>query len=55
MKYPTDDCTFDMFGSEPSKGHQMAKLSSDRADRELGDWSGRAELFLIEFARSTTC
>jgi len=54
MKYPTDDSTFDMFGSEPSKGHQMAKLSSDRADRELGDWSGRAELFLIEFARSTT-
>jgi hypothetical protein len=51
MKYPTDNSTFDMFGSEPSKGHKMAKLSSDRADRELGEWSKQAYAYLMQFAR----
>jgi hypothetical protein len=51
MKYPTDDSTFDMFGFYGSKGHEMARLSSDRADRELGDWSTKAHNFLMQFAR----
>ena len=52
MKYPTDNSTADMFGFYESKGHEMARLSSDRADRELGDWSTRAHNFLIQFAQS---
>lgn len=51
MKHPTDDSTFDMFGFYGSKGHEMARLSSDRADRELGDWSTKAHNFLMQFAR----
>lgn len=53
MKYPTDKSTADMFGFYESKGHEMARLSSDRADRELGDWSIRAQNFLMQFAQST--
>jgi len=51
MKHPTDKSTTDMFGFYESKGHEMARLSSDRADRELGDWSKRAYNLLMQFAR----
>jgi hypothetical protein len=54
MKNFEDKFTPDMFDVTHNIGHQMAKLSSDRADRELGDWSDKALNLFLEFANSTS-
>jgi hypothetical protein len=36
-----------------SKGHDMAKLSSDRADRENQNWSLQAFQLVLEFVRKS--
>ena len=42
----------DLF-SPLEKGYAAAKASADRADKELGDWTGKAAALFAEFAKQT--
>jgi hypothetical protein len=44
-----DSRTLDLFGE--SVGHKMARLSAEKSDKFIGDWTSRAEYLLLEFVR----
>lgn len=45
-----DSKTLDLFAE--STGHKMARLSAEKSDRLIGEWTSRAEALLLEFIGS---